>query len=113
MGAMTLPLVSTTSPPKMSITNMIGASQYFFRSRMNRQSSKRNDIDTPLKLIVDAFRSGSRRISDQPASCGLRVAPQIKKVFSPSAQDHGNRFDHEEEQPPGTTGETFLPPKRG
>src|SRR6266436_1613699 len=99
MGAMTLPWVSTTRPPKTSIMNMIGNSQYFFRTRMNRQSSERNDIDVPLKLIVDAFGRGSRRISDQPVSCGLRVAPQIEKVLSHPAEHNGNRCDHQEKKP--------------
>src|SRR5436190_13852425 len=48
MGAMTLPLVRTTSPPKRIITTMMGASQYFFRARMNAQSSTISDIDAPL-----------------------------------------------------------------
>jgi hypothetical protein len=64
MGAMTLPWVSTTNPPKTSIVNMIGKSQYFFRARMNRQNSNRNDIEGPLKLIVDALGNGPRRNSE-------------------------------------------------
>jgi hypothetical protein len=55
MGAMTLPWVSTTSPPKRIIMNIIGTSQYFFRVDMNRQSSERNDIHSSAKLIVDAL----------------------------------------------------------
>jgi hypothetical protein len=80
-GAMALPCVRTTSPPKTSNMNIIGKSQYFFRTRMNRQSSKRNDIDAPLKLIVDAVGNESRRILDQLVTCGLRLAPHIQLGF--------------------------------
>src|SRR5258708_1143268 len=47
-GAITEPLVSTTSPPNTTIMTSIGNSQNFFRTRINRQSSTTKSIYCPL-----------------------------------------------------------------
>src|SRR5262249_52777236 len=47
-GATTLPLVSTTSPLKMTIRTRTGNSHSFLRARTKLQSSAKNDIEVPF-----------------------------------------------------------------
>ena len=44
-GATTEPCESIKSPPKTTITKMIGANQSFFRTRRNIHSSFKNSIN--------------------------------------------------------------------
>lgn len=66
-GATALPFVNTINPPNKTIMNRIGNSQNFFRTRMNIQSSARNDIGhVSSELVLEAVRTWTGWITLDP-----------------------------------------------
>jgi len=76
-GATAEPCVKTINPPNSARTSRIGANQNFFLTRVNLQSSLRNDmwessIDKS-KLVFQAFWCRARRVTIDPVA-GLIVS---------------------------------------
>src|SRR5262245_16268682 len=96
-GATAEPLVSTISPPKMTIMTKIGASQYFFRTRRNEQNSRRKDSIGSI-LIPHRFRRRPRRRSVDPVARRIGVTTQSERVFAMHAHQQRNRRHCQVEQ---------------
>src|SRR6516165_1112294 len=96
-GATAEPLVSTMSPPKMTIMMKIGANQYFFRTRRNDQNSRRKDSIGSI-LILHRFRRRPRWRSVDPVAHRIGVTTQSQRVFAEYAHQQRNRRHGQIEQ---------------
>jgi hypothetical protein len=64
-GAIADPCTRTINPPNTNSNSTMGASQYFLRTRMNSQSSLRNDMDGFLpRLAILEFESCHAALSN-------------------------------------------------
>src|SRR5262245_43436226 len=105
-GATALPWVSTIRPPNTTIISSTGSSQYFFRTRKNRQNSSKNAIRAPpasrtgtgrLELVAHRVARRPGRLTHDPVTTGSRLAPQAQCVLAQQAHQHGQRRHHDEE----------------
>src|SRR3979409_2369816 len=109
-GAITEPLVSTTSPPNTTIMISTGSSQNFFRTRINRQSSATKSMFVSLfeqdafekaasrfcsdhALELDFHRLGRRsgRLSHDPVAVLVRLPFQAQHILAQHAHDEAGR----------------------
>src|SRR3981081_4623818 len=105
-GAITEPLVSTTSPPNTTIMISTGSSQNFFRARMNRQSSATKSMfvslfehdtfekvvfrffsDHALELVSHRFGRWSGRSPHDPVAVLVRQPFQAQHILAQHAHD--------------------------
>src|SRR5471030_1604512 len=97
-GAITEPLVSTTSPPKTTIMVRIGNSQNFFLTRINRQSSATKSIFVLLELIAHRLGRWTRGLSHDPVAVRVRLPFEPQRVLPHHAHDQSGRQNRAEEQ---------------
>src|SRR5882757_2847126 len=90
-GATTEPLVSTISPPKITISTSTGSSQNFFRASMNAAMSFRNDI-TPSKRLLERLGGRSALLARDPVS-PVRLAAHPHRVDAEQAHRKAGRDD--------------------
>src|SRR5665647_2707626 len=97
-GAITEPLVSTTSPPNTTIMINIGSSQNFFRARINRQSSATKSITHPSELVFHRLGRRAGRLAHDPVAVGVGLPLQPQQVLAQRAHHEAGRPDRAEEQ---------------
>src|ERR1700731_1078675 len=90
-GAITEPLVSTTSPPNTTIMIRTGNSQNFLRTRINRQSSATKSISCPLKLISHGLGRWSGRLPRDPVAFRVRLPFEPQQILAHHAHDETGR----------------------
>src|SRR5580704_18756298 len=97
-GAITEPLVITTSPPNTTIMIRTGSSQYFLRTRMNRQSSATKSILCPSKLVSHGLGRWPGRLPHDPVAVRVRLPLQPQRVLSEHPHDEAGRQNRAVEQ---------------
>src|ERR1700738_4736053 len=99
-GATTEPLVSTISPPKMTISTSTGSSQNFFRASMKAAMSFRNDIGTSKRLLERFTRR--RGLGARDPIRAVRLAAHPHRVDAEQPHREAGRDDradvHEPEE---------------
>src|SRR5437899_933082 len=102
-GATAEPCASRISPPNTSSMSRIGASQNFFRTRRNAQSSARIDMMLPAgywlisELVLHRFRFDRRTLARNPV--GLKVGTPLERQHVLAEKPHdptGRRHRYEE-----------------
>src|SRR5882672_10821553 len=90
-GATTEPLVSTISPPKITISTSTGSSQNFFRATMNAAMSLRNDITTSKRLLERLGRRSGLLARDPIGA--VRLAAHSHRVDAEQPHREAGRDD--------------------
>src|SRR5665213_1706567 len=97
-GAIAEPLTSMSNPPNTTIMISTGNSQYFLRTRMNRQSSATKSMLGPLKLISHGLRQWPRRLPLDPVAVCVRLPLKPQWVLACQAHRETGRQNRTVEQ---------------
>src|SRR5215467_13240998 len=98
-GATGLPCVSTVNAPNNTIMNRIGSSQNVFRTRMNRQSSAKNDIAlVSSELVAKTIWAGPRRLSFDPVAHRCTIDAPMEEVLPHRPAEKPDRHNRAEKQ---------------
>src|SRR5262249_16245854 len=116
-GAMADPCVAINRAPNRAIVIIIGASQYFLRTRRNAQNSAMKLAIDPSELLPHRRSPALRWLALYPIAVSVRIEGELQRPLAGEPHDKRHRRDCEKEEyhqhdrvnHPGHGGTEFQP----
>src|SRR5947209_5304910 len=97
-GAMAEPCVATSRAPNSAIVIIIGANQYFLRTRRKAQNSTTKlPIEIPSELLPHGGRA-TWRLPLDPVAGSIRIGRKAQRPLAQQPHQKRHRRDNKEEE---------------